>query len=126
MAESSAFNAQGNLTAILAAVAANPPAPVQLFAPSSSQMNAGVIAYEDIEVTNTISGVDAFLVHASTSAGANTIAAAGIPIAPASQIGMIHIPAGTDKIYALRSDEWYTAITAAGTASLFLLPGRGV
>jgi hypothetical protein len=119
MAQRDAFNPQGPLVHIAAAIAASAPTPVQLIVQTN-----GAIPREAMEITNQ-SLTDAYLVHASTSAAAAIIAALGVPAAGAFQAGMLHIPAGADKCYSLRSDEFYTAITASGSADLFLLAGTG-
>lgn len=118
-----AFNPLGSLISLVAAVAASAPTPVQLFAPTAAQQIAGATAYDNIEITN--GGLDAFLVHAPTAAAAITIAAAGIPSGTGIAAGMVHILGGSDKVYSLRSDEYYTAICAAGIVQLFLVAGRG-
>lgn len=123
MARYDAFNPQGALTLIAAAVAA--PTAVQLITPpTAAQQATGATATDDVEVINS-GTLDAFLCHGTTAAAAAAIAALGIPVVGTPVNGMIHIPAGADKVYGLRSDEFYTAITASGTANLFLLPGRG-
>jgi hypothetical protein len=117
------FTPQGGLTAILAATSA--PTAIQLTDITGSNPC-------NIEVTNTTGGVDAFLVYADTAAHAATVAALGIPAAGSAQPStfdnrgfMIHIPAGSDKIYSLPPNAFYTAITATGTTTLYLLPGDG-
>lgn len=117
------FTAQGALTAIVAATSA--PTAIQL--PEMVGANPN-----NIEVTNTTGGVDAFLVVAVTAADAAAIAAQGIPAATASVPTnftlngfMLHIPAGSDKVYSVPPKAFYTAITSTGTTTLYLLPGDG-
>jgi hypothetical protein len=118
-----AFNPKTALFNVAAATTA--PTPVQLFAPTTAQIAAGVTAHDSVEISNP-GTVDAFLCYATTSAGATTIATAGIPAAAASQAGMLHIPAGSDKIYNLRSDLFFTALTASGTTTCWLVAGAGL
>lgn len=125
MSKYDAFNPQGSLVSLVAAVAGSAPTPIQLYAPTAAQIASGANAIDCVEITNP-GAADAFLVHASTSSAAATAAAAGIPTGTGTQAGMIHLPSGSDKVYSLRSDEYYTAICAASTVQLYLLPGRGI
>lgn len=116
MAINAPFSPMGNLITITAAAAPGP-APVQL-------VNT-TLAPNNIEIINP-STTDAFLVYAETAAEAVALATAGIP-APVTRgsKGMIAIPAGSDKVYSLSPKAFYTAITATGSASLWLLAGDG-
>ena len=113
MSKYDAFDPQGPLAIIAAATVA--PTPVQVSATS----------FASLEIINA-GAVDVFLCHAPTSAGAAAIAALGIPTVGSPKAGVVPIPVGSDKVYSLRSDEFYTAITASSTANVYLLAGRGV
>ena len=105
-----AFTPQGNTITFTANTAA--PAAVQAVG-----VGAGTSSYEIINAGNVV----VFLGSGANAALANTSAV----VASNSQSCIPLLP-GTDKVLTLGPNAYFTGITAAGTALVYITPGEGL
>ena len=110
MSVSAPFCPSGNTVTFTAAVSA--PTPVQ-----AVSTTLGGNQYRIINAGN----VTVFLGYGNTAALANTAAAVVSTTGPAYPL-----LAGTDEILTFQPNAYFTAITASGTATIYVTPGDGL
>jgi hypothetical protein len=111
MSVSAPFAPMGSLTLITGSAAPGP-TPIRLTEATPGPNN--------VEVINT-AAVIAFLVWGSTAAEAAANAAA-VPTVGNPKVKMLLLPPGSDKIYSLDPNAFYTVV---GVADVYLVAGDG-
>ena len=110
-----AFTSQGKTVKLVAASTA--PTPVQV--PSTT------LGGNQYRVINLSSNTACFLAYAQTEAGAtsNCVIPTGVG---ANSTTVLPLLPQTDEILSFVPNAYFTAITTAGTADLYITPGDGV